>query len=85
MNHITSFFSKLTQSFQAKDELNNIVVEVITKTVGVELDAKNIKIFGDTIYIRENPIVKNEIFLKKTEVIQNIKNALGKKAPKNIR
>lgn len=85
MNHITDFFSKLTKSIGSSDEKNTIVIAVLQELVGFDIDKKNIRIYGDTIYVRENPIIKNEIFFKRKEILQKIADRIGKGSPINIK
>ena len=85
MDHINSFFSKLVKSIGSSDEKYGIIISILKESIGFEIDKKNIRIYGDTIYIRENPILKNEIFFKKKEILSQIAERIGNGAPINIK
>jgi len=85
MDHIKNFFSRVVKTLGDKEERDNIVRITISESIAFEIEKENIKIFGDTIYVRENPVIKNEINLKKTEIISIINKKLGKKLFVDIR
>jgi hypothetical protein len=55
-----------------KDELVLVVKEI----VGVEIEKGDIDVRNGTIFLSVDPIVKNEIFLRKAEVMENLKEKL---------
>lgn len=85
MKHITDFFLKVVQTIHNKDEQYRVVIEAIYKIINFEIDKKNIKILGNTVYIRENPVIKNEINLKKSVVLDYIHTQLKTKHIVDIR
>ncbi|MEI7809995.1 MAG: hypothetical protein WCI41_00335 [bacterium] len=59
--------------------------EIISKAIGIKIDSKDITIKNNIIYLDIKPIYKNEIFLKKDFINTQLKEALGKKAPQDLR
>lgn len=85
MFHINDFFKKIQATIHSKDETQNTIITVIAEIIGYSIDPENIRIYGDTLYIRENPALKNEIFFKKKEILDVITMRVGKKILKDIR
>lgn len=85
MFHVNSFFEKIKKTLGSKDEQIKTIIVVILEFVKYEIDPKNIRIYGDTIYIRENPALKNEIFFKKKEILEAIANRTKTKSIQNIK
>jgi len=59
--------------------------KILSGAVGIKINKQNIKIKNNVIYLDIKPIYKNEIFLKQDQIFLKLKEAFGKKAPKNIR
>jgi len=59
--------------------------KILSSAVGIKINKQNIKIKNNVIYLDIKPIYKNEIFLKQDQIFLKLKEAFGKKAPKNIR
>lgn len=74
-------FSNILLSEEVK---KNSIIDILYKTVGIQIKPKDIKIKNNTIYLNIKPIYKNEIFLKKDEIFLKLKETLGKKTPQNI-
>jgi hypothetical protein len=55
-----------------KDEL----VAVVKDVIGVEIKKDNIDVRNGTIFLSVDPIIKNEIFLKKAEVLESLREKL---------
>ncbi len=74
MLNIASFFDK----FLNLDKNNNtrlfFIIEVIEESTGIKLNKENIKISGDYINIKCNPVFKNEIFFNKDKIETILKN-----------
>ncbi|MBL7045363.1 MAG: hypothetical protein ISR98_02075 [Parcubacteria group bacterium] len=65
-----------------KDELIAVVKEV----AGIDIEKSNIDVRNGTIFLSLDPLIKNEIFLKKNEVLESLKEKLKvyKKTVRNI-
>lgn len=69
----------------SKEENKDLLREIISETLGVAIDSNDIKIKNGTVYLNIKPIYRSEILLKKEEIFNKLKDALGDKAPKDIR
>lgn len=61
------------------------ISSVLEQIIGIKIKPEDIKIKNNTIYLNIKPIYKNEIFLKKEQIISLLEEILGKRVPKNIR
>jgi len=55
-----------------KDEL----VAVVKDVVGVEIEKDDIDVRNGTVFLSVDPIIKNEIFLRKKEVLESLRENL---------
>jgi hypothetical protein len=68
-----------------KEELKKEAVrEVIAKAINFPIKKEDIKIKKGIIYLNIKPIYKNEIFLKKDQILKELEEALGQKSPQKI-
>jgi len=85
MVDIKDIFAKYTEILLKEEGKTTAVIEAISETTGIELKKEIIKIRNGTIFLQTKPIYKNEIFKKKEEILQKIKEKQGEKHPKDIR
>ena len=62
-----------------------IIKKTIYEVIGIEIKKQEIEIKNNIIYLNIKPIYKNEIFIKKDEILSQLKQKLDKKAPLEIR
>ena len=68
-----------------KEELKKeLVRDTISKAINFEIKPEDIKIKKGVIYLNIKPIYKNEIFLKKEQIMSELEKTLGQKSPKKI-
>jgi len=79
-NHITSFLDKFKKIIFQKEENKELVVGVISKEISFEIKKDSVKIKNGIIYIKESPIVRNEIMMRKKQILNKLKNVL----PENL-
>lgn len=53
------------------------IVKNIRLITGILLEEKTVKINNSTVFLEVNPLVKNEIFYKKIEIIDSCKKRAG--------
>lgn len=63
----------------------NAVIDVVAKVVGIKVEKEKIKIKGGVVYLDVKPIYKNEILLKREEIISGLRELLGERSPQDIR
>lgn len=59
--------------------------KLIQKEINIKIDIKNIEYKNSTIFIRVNPLIKNEIFLKKDLLLKKLNTKPGEVYIKDIR
>ena len=52
-------------------------VDIIKTTTNIELDKKDISIKNGVVYIKTQPIYKNEIFINKQKIIKKLQERVG--------
>jgi hypothetical protein len=69
-----------------KEELKKEAIkEILSKAINFEIKKEDIKIKNGVVYLKIKPIYKNEIFLKKDQIIQEVEKSLGLKSPKKFK
>lgn len=85
MIEIKDLLSRFEDILVSEEGKKGCVVDAIKKAVNVTVKTKDIEIKNGTIYLNIKPIYKNTIFLKKSEIMEEIESCLGKKSPKQMR
>lgn len=68
-----------------KEELKkDLIREIISKAINLPIKTEDIKIKKGIVFLNIKPIYKNEIILKKDEILIAFKKAIGEKAPEKI-
>lgn len=69
-----------------KKFIQDEVVKVIQNVLGFSVDAGEVEERSGVLYIKtKNHSLKNEIFMKREKILEELFNRLGKKSPKEIR
>lgn len=87
MFNIGNFLEKFKNITPPDKFVKEVLIDVVKDIVDIEIEKDNIDVRNGTIFISVDPIIKNEIFLKKSEVMENLKEKLKiyKKTIKEIR
>ena len=85
MKGIESFLEKFKKLLKYDREIKKIIIEVVKNIIGVEVKEEDIKIQNKILYIKANPYIKNEIFIKKDLILERLKKSLKNKIIKDIR
>ena len=73
------------RNFQNKDQrVKDTLVYLIKKNTGIKIESKDIKINGVIAKIVNNQNIKIKIFMKKEVILNEMKETLGNKAPRDI-
>jgi hypothetical protein len=75
-NHIANFLGKLKQTLFKNEEYYDIISLTIKKHISSPIESKLIKIKGTHIYIQGSPMLKNEIFIHKVGILDDLKALL---------
>ncbi len=79
MFDIARYLEKFKKFSQSRDFLRNSVAESIEEICNIEIDPKKIVVKDGVAWISERPIVKSEIFLKKTKILELLNKKLENK------
>ena len=79
MFNIAEYLEKFKLRYQARDFLRNSVAEVVKKVCGIEIDPKKIEVKNFIARVNEKPIIKTQIFLKKTKILEILDKKTGGK------
>lgn len=74
LSDLLSRFTGLTNTEKAKKEL---IASVYSDAIGSPITHNQISFSKNTIFIKTEPIIKTEIFLKKTQILETIKTLPG--------
>ncbi|MCI0542241.1 hypothetical protein L0Y69_00585 [bacterium] len=88
MLHIKEFFKKFSGITPPEKFIKDAVIQAVFKEVGEKIEPKNIKIQNSSgatsLFLSISPVIKSEIFMRKQEILQDLKESLGPKAPQDI-
>lgn len=85
MLHIKNFFERFTKLAPPEKFIKETLREILLNRTGVSVDLKAMKVSNNIIYITESAVLKNEIFMQKREILEELKTILGHKAPRDVR
>lgn len=72
MNHIDVFFSKLKSAFANNADKKEIISSACLRCGAVNVNASQIEINNRVIRLNISPAAKSAVFLKKTEILDDI-------------
>ena len=75
--HINNFLDKFKKILAVKEAPYDVVIAVIKENLGLKIERSNVKIKGNTIYIQSSPLVKNEILIKKSFILNDLSKITG--------
>ena len=70
MFDIAKYLEKFKVMSNSRDFLRNAVAEAIQEICNIEINPKNIVVKEGVARVNERPIIKSEIFLKKTKILE---------------
>lgn len=71
LRDLLSRFKNLSNTEKAKKKT---IIDIITKMVGVPITHNQISFSKKTIFLKTHPLMRTEILLKKTEILEKLKN-----------
>ena len=75
MNSITGFLQKFLNLEKDNNTKLSVILETIKKITGIELTKEALEIKGNNLKINCNPVLRNEIFMHKTETEDELKSS----------
>ena len=70
MFNISQYLEKFRIMSQSRDFLRNSVAEAVKEICNIEIDPQKIEVKNYVARINEKPIIKTEIFFKKTKILE---------------
>jgi hypothetical protein len=74
MNNISNFLQKFLKFEKDNNTKISIILDIVKQTTGLELQKETLEIRGDNLKINSNPIVRNEIFMHKSQIEDSLKS-----------
>ena len=81
MQPIAVYLAKFKDIGLQEEFIAGEVVRVLTKLTGGKFNRENVFIKNKTVYVKTTPLMKNEIFIKKQEIIKNLSSVFGTAPP----
>ncbi len=75
-------FEKLLGAGEFKKEL---IKDILFEVVGIKIETKDIKIENGDLFLNIKPIYKNEIFLKRENILNKLRQNISSQQLKEIR
>ncbi len=72
MKNISSFLEKFSKLIKTDDNLKNNIISSIKNITGFEIKKENISIKNKIAYIKEKPHFKNEVFMNKDKILNEL-------------
>lgn len=73
MFNISGFLEKFLSLEKDNNTKIALILEIIKTKTGVELSREMLEIKGESIKLNCNPVFRNEIFMHKSEIEENLK------------
>mgnify|MGYP003405194106 FL=1 len=75
-NHITSFLEKFKNLISKEELYSETISNIIEKEISYKIDKNTIKIKRNVIFINGSPVLRNEILINKSKILQALKEGL---------
>ncbi len=79
-NHIKIFLNKFFELKNKNTHFKKILIDIIYNKINIPIQEDQIEISGKNVFIKTTPVIKNELFIKKEEIIKEF----NQKTNKNI-
>jgi len=85
MNTISNFLNKFTKITPPDDVVKRVFIDIVIEFTGVILKRADIVYKQGVMLVYVPAVIKSELYLAKSKILQELKNKLGPKAPVDIR
>jgi hypothetical protein len=75
-NKISNFLEKFKKLIYQKEFIKDSVVNIISNEVSFKLKKDSIKIKNGVIYLEGSPILRNEVLMRKKNILSSIKKII---------
>jgi hypothetical protein len=84
MIEIKDLLSKFHNALLGEEIKKETIRNILSEAINFEIKKEDIKIKNGVIYLNIKPIYKNEIYLRKDQILSELEKTLGKKSPEKI-
>ncbi len=85
MIEIKDLLSKWSHLLGKEEVKKASLLRILNEVLNINIPSQDINIRNNTIYLNIKPIYKSEILMKREEIFRKLEEALGDKAPDEIR
>ncbi len=72
MFNISIYLDKFKKINSKESSLKDAIIASVNKVLEININRSNIEIRKNVIYLKINPIIKNEVFIKKKYIINEL-------------
>lgn len=84
MLHIKEFLQKFEKLAPPEKHIKEMAIETIFQHTGARLEPPMVRISNGALFLSAPAALKSEIFMRKKEILQELKITLGDKAPREV-
>jgi hypothetical protein len=77
MQNISSFLTKFKNIIKSDEDIKEKICLSIKNNTGIEINKSNILIRNKIATIKEKPHFKNEVFMKKEKILDELKGVIS--------
>lgn len=85
MKEINEFLNRILKRVAGHRNFEIVVAAAVEEVLGVSVKSTNVFIKGDVIFLKLDPVIKNEAIIKNRKIIDLIKKNLPNSRIKEIR
>jgi len=85
MFNIEGFLERFRSFTPPNNVIREAVIGILKKETGVLVDKKHISVVNNIVYVKTKPIIKNEVFIKKQEILKELREKFHNQAPLDIK
>ena len=83
--HIGDLLKKFKTLVPREKIVKDETIRAVFEETGILLQSEEIFFQNGVIFIKTNPVIKNELFMRKQKILLEIKNKIGDASPHDIR
>lgn len=72
MFNISIYLDKFKKIESKSSDLKKTITDSVNKFLKITIDKKNVEVKNGIVYLKVNPVVKNEIFINKVNIIKEL-------------
>ncbi len=76
-NSINSFLEKFKQILGSEAGIRDTIIRIVEERLGIKIDSKDVTIKNGVLEIKGPAYLKNEIYMQREEILEDLKNKIG--------